>query len=704
MADLPTDAGRAIGGLDAGALLDALPRAIIVTNGSGRILGWNVQAERLYGWNAEEVLGRDVREILVPVTERALSEEILAGVREGNAWSGDFTVMHRDGSPMRVWVSDQPIVDESGSVVAIVAASEDVTDLRLMEQANADLSETLRLAVEAGELGTFRWDMATGATEWDEHLEAMFGLPPGGFDGTFDGWIARLHPEDRDRALGALSDAVANRERYVIEHRVVWPDGTIRWVEGSGQPTLDAEGNVTGAIGCTRDITDRVLAETERQRFTLEAIVAADQERAHRERLEFLVGVNEALASATDRQEVMVNIAHAAVPRLGDWCSIYVLPHPGDTIPEVETAHVDPEMVAYARRLQDEFPYDPDALSGIAQVIRTGRAEFHPWIDEAVLADADASDAAKAVVRELRLSSSMAVPLIKKGRVLGALQLMMTGSRRRYTEDDFTMAQAVAARIASNLENQRLHDEQRSIASALQSSLLPARLPEIAGIDTAVRYWANGDNVEVGGDFYDLFTVDSDRWAVVIGDVCGTGPAAAAVTGLARHTIASSAWHGDDHRLVLQNLNGALRARELSTFCTAVYGTLEPAVEGSFTFTSASAGHPLPILVRAAGDASTIGTYGRLAGLFDDIETTPTTVIVHPGDTVVLYTDGATDVAPPHGLAPEDFQAMVANCAHGADSAETVVERLHRELVQILPIAHRHDDIAILVIRVQQSR
>ena len=129
--------------------------------------------------------------------------------------------------------------------------------------------------------------------------------------------------------------------------------------------------------------------------------------------------------------------------------------------------------------------------------------------------------------------------------MVGGIQFVMTSSNRRYTDADVALAQVVAGRIASSLENRRLSEEQHHIAVTLQTSLLPDELPVIPGVDLAVRYWAAGEGVVTGGDFYDVLDLGADRWGVVIGDVCGTGPAAAAVTGLARHTIASAAWHGD---------------------------------------------------------------------------------------------------------------------------------------------------------------
>jgi serine phosphatase RsbU (regulator of sigma subunit) len=186
---------------------------------------------------------------------------------------------------------------------------------------------------------------------------------------------------------------------------------------------------------------------------------------------------------------------------------------------------------------------------------------------------------------------------------------------------------------------------------------------------------------------------------VVIGDVCGTGTAAAAVTGLARHTIASAAWHGDDHKTVLDNLNLALRRRDAERFCTAVYGTIESDASEATTFTFAAAGHPLPIVARADGSVASVGTFGSVIGVFDDVDTTTTTITLQPGDVVVLYTDGVTDVSPPYALDDEEFGKLIRGAAAETSTAEQLADRLHAELSSILPIENRHDDIALLILR-----
>jgi PAS domain S-box-containing protein len=688
---------RPDGGLDALEILDALARAIIVTEPDGRILVWNHQAEQLYGWAEEEVRGRQVADVLVEVGDRDAAASILEAVPAGNVWEGDCVVLRRNGEPVRVWVRGAPVLDGSGRVRAIVASSEDVSERRLLEQQAADLTEHLRLALDAGGLGTFRRDLETGVMEWDARMHELFGLDPSGQPGPFEARLALIHPDDREQMLRVIDEAVAQRSSYGVGYRVLRPDGTVRWLAGSGRVTVDADGRPTGTIGCARDVTDEIEAEEERARATAEALAAAEAERIHRERLEFLARINDALAAATTRQEVMANVGRAAVPRLGDWCSVFVLV-PGSDVPEVETAHLDPAMVAYAKELQQRFPYDPAATSGMAKVIRTGEMEVYRTLDEAAIGLLDASDEERDIVRDLELWSSIAVPLVKNGRIIGGLQLVMTRSRRNYTEEDVTLVEAVAARVGSSLENMRLSEEQRSIASTLQASLLPVDLPAIGGVQTSVRYWASGEGVEVGGDFYDVFRISPGRWGVVVGDVCGKGPRAAAITGMARHTIASAAWHGDEPATVLENLNRAILERHPESFCTAVYGTLDARPGGS-RLTFACGGHPLPIAVRADGTVETIGSYGMLIGAFDQLGLVTTIADFGPGDTLVLYTDGVTDVPPPNGITGEEFTRLVATASVQTATAEELADHLQEELASILAIEERDDDIALLILR-----
>ena len=686
-------------GLSERAIIDALHRAVVVTDAAGHIQLWNAAAEALYGWPEVEVVGRSIVEVLAPSEERGANQADLAFVAAGNVKTGDRVVVRRDGTPIRVHTFTRPVLDPEGNIVAIVGSSEDVTELRVTEQQARDLTEHFHAALTAGRLGTWRWDIATGTVVWDERLEALYGLEPGSFDGTFEMYRSLLHPEDREAVLATVHRAVTTRSSYRVEHRVIWADGSVHWIAGVGGVTVDEGGLVTGTVGCSMDVTERLEQEQQLQRLSLLAVEAAEREKLHRQRLEFLASINDALQAATTIEAIMRNVTAAAVPRLGDWCAMHLLPENGASAPDVEIAHVDPHMVAYARQLQERFPYDPAATNGVPRVIRTGATEFYPEITNDVLASLNLSDELQSVIAQLALRSSIIVPLIKRGRTLGAMQFVMSSSSRSYTSDDVTLAHTAAARIASSVENLRLHQRERTIAHTLQRSLLPNSLPAIPGIETVVRYWPTGEANEVGGDFYDVFPLDTDgQWAVVIGDVCGTGPAAAALTGLARHSIRDSAWHGDSPVDVLHSLHRAVLRSGSDSFLTAVYGTLDRA--GPQTrLTIACGGHPLPVHVNARG-STTLGAPGTLLGLLPDVHVRAEAIDLEPGDVVVFYTDGATDLRPPHGLDAQRFAILVEKAVAAGGTADDVADAIHDGLDSVYAFADRNDDIALLVIRV----
>ncbi len=683
-------------------VIDALARAVVVTDPDGAISLWNRAAERLYGWTEVEVLGRSIVDVLAPPAELGTNQEQLAFVAAGNTLTGDRTVVRRDGEPLRIMTFTRPVVDAAGRTIAIVGSSEDVTDLRLAEQRARDLAEHFRLSLDAGGLGTWRWDMVTGETIWDERLESLFGLAPGEFDQTFDMYVSMLHPDDREDVLATVRDALASACAYKIEHRIVHPDGSVHWLANAGGATVDERGRVTGTVGCSVDITDRVRQEQERGRLAEFALEAAERERLQRERLEFLAAINDALNASSNVAEIMAKVTECAVPRLGDWCSIHVLGD-RDPVPAVAIGHADPDMVAYALELQKRFPYDADAPAGVPFVIRTGTTGFYPDITPDLLSSLDATPEERMLIDQLELRSVIVVPLEKRGRILGAMQFVMSNSSRRYTGDDVALAQAAAGRIASSIENVRLNEHQRTIAQTLQRSLLPSSLPAIPGVQHAVRYWPAGEATEVGGDFYDVFALEAaESWAIVVGDVCGTGPAAASLTGLARHSIRESAWHGDSPVDVLRSLNRAVLRSGSRSFLTAVYATLDTSQDRAL-LTVACGGHPLPILSRG-GRARALGTPGTLLGVFDTGSFHARSTALAPGDVVVFYTDGVTDVPPPHSLDPLQLGTLVERATRHEGSAEVIADRIRDELGAVLPFDRRDDDIALLVLRVDDRR
>jgi integral membrane sensor domain MASE1 len=239
------------------------------------------------------------------------------------------------------------------------------------------------------------------------------------------------------------------------------------------------------------------------------------------------------------------------------------------------------------------------------------------------------------------------------------------------------------------------------IARTLQRSLLPSTLPEIPAIETAARFRAAQRGAQVGGDFYDVFDAGQGSWAIVVGDVCGKGPEAAAVTALARHTLRAAAMHERDPSRILALLNQALlRHRTAPELCTAVYARLDRD-DGPARLTVSAGGHPLPLLLRADGSVEAIGKPGLLLGWAPDPQLSDHTLELGAGDAILVYTDGLTDAyAPARVLDIDDLAAVLASCAGG--TAGEIADCVERAALNGNG-AQPRDDVALVVLRIGEA-
>jgi serine phosphatase RsbU (regulator of sigma subunit) len=282
------------------------------------------------------------------------------------------------------------------------------------------------------------------------------------------------------------------------------------------------------------------------------------------------------------------------------------------------------------------------------------------------------------------------------GRPLGLLEVADVREREFTPRDEAILAQL--GQLASvAIAKSQAYSRERHIAQVLQRSLLPASLAAVPGLTVAVRFIAAGEGIEVGGDFYDFFRARDTGVAALIGDVCGKGPEAASVTALARHTLRAAAEYESRPSAVLGLLHRALRdARDDGRFCTVAYCDFEVRDDGA-RMLLACGGHPLPLVLRRSGAVEPVGKLGTLLGA--DVELVLTDVAVHlaPGDLVVLYTDGVTEVRAGRTeiFGHRDLAELLRRCA--GLSADDIAQRI-REAVLEAAGGRPRDDIAILVV------
>jgi PAS domain S-box-containing protein len=478
---------------------------------------------------------------------------------------------------------------------------------------------------------------------------------------------------EHDRSAMMATEPLSYEEHFVI-------GGSERVFHSTKGPYRDREGRVVGIYGISRDISEREAA---------------------RRNVAFLAEAGALLESSLDYSTTLGNVARLAIPEVADWCAVDVLGR-DDALDHVALAHADPDKLAFVEELRERYPPDADSSHGVREVIRSGRSVLYHDIPDELLSELAVDQEHLALIRSLGFKSGMIVPMSSRGRAFGAITFVSSRPERLYDADDLRLAEEVGRRAGSAVENARLFQERSHIAWTLQESLLPPVLPQIPGIEVAARFRAAGDGAEVGGDFYDLFPTAGGHWATVMGDVCGKGADAAAVTALARHTIrAASMQHARPSR-VLELLNEALlrdETREDRRFCTVAYALLERAGDG-VAACLASAGHPLPYVIRASGSVEQVGRSGTLLGIISDVEIGDLQLALEPGDTLVLYTDGVIEAR--GDGSPELGETGLARLLEACAGArpEDVAARIEEASLEAYG-GPPTDDIAVLVLQVR---
>jgi PAS domain S-box-containing protein len=463
-------------------------------------------------------------------------------------------------------------------------------------------------------------------------------------------------------------------------HSIVKATGEERWALTKATPVRDEQGAVALAVNIIEDVTDARRAERQQR---------------------FLSAASMLVYSSLDIDITLDKVAWAAVPDIADWCCVDV-PDERGTLRRVGVAAAEVDRAAL-ERVREAVWLDPDDPDSAAHLMRTGRSLLAIDFGEEIVrawAGGDPERAAALLASGTR--SAMVVPMTAGDRVLGLITLGTSHSGRRLGEAELALAQELGRRAGIAVENARLHATRSHIATTLQRSLLPPRLPLVPGMTVAARFRAAGETSDVGGDFYDLFRA-GDAWMLVVGDVTGKGPAAAAITSLARYTMRTAAMYERSPAAVLARLNEALAVDpERRQLCTAVCARIEVGGDGTLVATVARGGHPPPFLVAAGGGAELVGTPGPLLGAFDGGAWDERVVVASPGDALVFYTDGVTDTRGEGGaLYGQDRLAGLLDTAMALD-ADEVAARID-EALQAFERGQQRDDVALLVLRAGEA-
>ena len=667
-----------------GGLMDVLGVAAVVLDDQGRIVLWSPQAEEIFGWTAEEALGRTAVSLIVAEEHVDLVLELFGRVMDGGeAWAGVFPIRHKDGSSRPVEFRNMRLQDERGQYFALGLATDETT-LRELER---DVALTVGL-VSHSPIGLAVLDADLRFVLVNPVMEDITGVP------------APDHIGHRVQDIIPMldTDAIETDMRRVLASGRPVLD-RIRTGRTAADPANDHTWNVS--YYRLEDPSDRIIGVAVSVVDISEQYRAATEAAEARRRLAVIANASVRIGTTLDLESTARELADVVVSDLADLAAVDVL----DSVLRDDDPADPGHGPAHFRALAVASAYTTDALAAadpageiaaygaqrlVTQAARTRRPILVARVQPEDLRRIARDEQSAAVWERAGLHSYLIVPLIARGQVLGVLDLARTRNPHPFTEDDVVLAGELAARAAVCIDNARWYQRQRHAAVALQRHLLPQRPPQLAGLEVAYRYQPAGTAQEAGGDWFDTIPLRGGKTALVVGDVMGHGLNAAATMGQLRTVTRTLARLDLDPAEILQHLDEATHELE-EIIATCVYAVYDPHRR---QFRIARAGHPPPVLAGA----------GRPPGLLDLPTGVPlgvggvpfrtTTVDLEPEDRLVLYTDGLVESRrQPIG---DRLRALLDLLTQPRIPLQDTCDRL----LAALPPPDHPDDIALLVAEV----
>jgi serine phosphatase RsbU (regulator of sigma subunit)/PAS domain-containing protein len=577
-------------------------------------------------------------------------------------------------------------------------------ELHLVSGQLASTATRLALALDAADLGTFSVDPVVGELSGDDRMMAMFGYAPETFAPHLHTLTDRVHPDDRDRVRQDVTEALTSGE-LTSQFRLVLPGGAIRWI--AARARLVSDDGARRLLGTVYDITatrradaERTAAVRERERAVAERERAVHDAQAATDRLALLGEVTRALVSTLDVDEAMGRLVRLVVPRLADWAAITLLDETGALFHSVGR-HSDPALEPHMERFAELHVRVATPESMMRTVARTGEPILRPTLDLDASTGSWEGDELTEILRRMQVASVMVVPLKARSRILGVLAFAGGRDRPPFTEADFETAIELGQRAGLAVDNAMLYGQQRASAELLQRSLLTP-LPHAEPLQLAARYLPAAREAAVGGDWHDAAVQPDGGIVLSIGDVMGHDVAAAAAMGQVRTLLRGIAYDSQDTPAgVLRRVDAAMRGLAVDTLATAVVARIDPpcgSASSARRLRWSNAGHLPPMLVRADGSVEELPGDNLLLGFDPATPRADAELLLHPHDTLLLYTDGLVERRD-SGL--DQGLVRLRQVLH--TSAALGLEELCDDVLARLMPQERDDDVALVAVRLHPA-
>ena len=674
-------------------LFETMPQGVVYYDADGSVIGVNPAASEILGMDLAAARswpvvpeGRAVREDGspfppddLPVRVALRTGEVVAGVLAG--------VRHGQSGELR-WVRITAVPDardDHGRPSRAYAIFTDLTEQRETEAALRQSNALLGRLREANVLGVVVAGEHRVYEANDAYLD-MIGYDRDDLEAGRLNWQAISSPGWTAAEAKAMEQLLRTGACQPFEKEYVHRDGhLVPVLIGSALIDRDPLRWTSFVV----DLTSRQRAEQERAELLAGTRAARAEADGASERLAFLMRAGALVAATRDRDELLSQIVQLVVPALADACVVF-LPTADGRLQASAARHADPAQTAVLAELR-RHPIAPEGPLLTQRAFTTGATQLAHDVATEMPAWARAEPDAIDVVKLMRPRSAIGMPLLAGQDTLGVIALYRGAGRPKFTETDVSVAEELGRRLATGLANTDTFAREHAIAETLQRSLLPDALPEIPGLDLAVRYLPATEGAAVGGDWYDAFPLAGGRVGLVIGDVAGHNLLSASAMGQVRSLLRAYAIDTRDPGAVLERTNAAVAALLPEVLASVVYAVLDPAT-GDFGY--ANAGHPPPIIT-SAGQAEYLDDEpGIMLGACATAGYSTGRRRLAPGARLVCYTDGLIEDR--RRDISEGFTALAdALQRSGPGSAEHTCASVEAALAS----AARLDDVCLLTAR-----
>ncbi|MEU6731692.1 SpoIIE family protein phosphatase [Streptomyces physcomitrii] len=469
----------------------------------------------------------------------------------------------------------------------------------------------LELAMTNAEIGSFDWDFASGKLIWDDRICRIFGFDPKDFDERHETFLDAIHPEDREDVIELL-ERTKESGIYRGEYRIVWPDGSVHWIDAGGRVVYDTQGRPMGMLGVAQDRTEQHRRE---------------EQSASRQR--FVLDVSRAFSGAMSTQSVIGQVFDTVLPGLGGTATAVFLREATGLHLVGSRGFHGPDLERLGH-LAESGPGHPllRRLGTDRPVFFADRAEYlrHFASPDPLWAEPPASGAV--------------LPLTT-GEGLVGMWIVTYAEPHEFTADVQVAHTAAAGILGQSLARAQQFDARRRQMNELQQLMLPRNLPEVPGLETVVRYLPGSKGLYVGGDWYDILTMPHGTVMLAIGDVQGHSAEAAAVMGQLRTAMWAHAKRGPTPSALMALGNHTLTDLDTDLFATGCLVELDPE-RGAFT--AVRAGHPYPLVVHPDGRVEELEVPGGLPlGTFTGTDYPALAGTLPTGAILLLFTDGLVE-------------------------------------------------------------